>query len=316
MQNKFKLLDCTLRDGGYYNNWNFSKTLIQKYIVHISKTQIHNVEIGFLTIPRINNKGVTANCDDDFFKKINIPKNINCGVMINASDLINKNLSSRQIYQILNNINHSYVKFIRVACHIHEIFKVKKYVSFIKKKNFEVFINIMQISEITEQQIKILCKEYNNLCNVICIADSLGSLNAEKTKWIIKKFKKFTNVPLGIHAHDNMSKAFSNTVTAFNNGITWIDSTIQGMGRGPGNTKTEDISKYFFGKKSFTYKVIKKISKDFLKLKKKYKWGTNEYYYLSGLYGIHPTYIQMLLSDSRYKNFNYKKIINTLKKQN
>lgn len=315
MSNIFQLLDCTLRDGGYYNNWKFSKSLIQKYLSQISKTKIRNVEVGFLTIPRASNKGMTANCDNNFFKKIIIPKNINCGVMINASDLLTNKLKSNQIYKVLKNINKSKVKFIRIACHIPEVSKVKKYFSFIKKRGFKVFINIMQISEITEKQIKVLCKEYHNLCDIIYMADSLGSLDAKKTKWILNSFKKFTAKPLGIHAHDNMNKAFVNTVVASKNGATWIDSTIQGMGRGPGNTKTEDVSKYFYGKESSTYKKIKKISKDFLKLKKKYKWGTNQYYYLSGLHKIHPTYIQMLLSDSRYKNFNYKKIIKNLKNQ-
>ena len=51
MNNKVNLIDCTLRDGGYYNNWNFSKNLIDNYLRKISKTQINNIEIGFLTIP-------------------------------------------------------------------------------------------------------------------------------------------------------------------------------------------------------------------------------------------------------------------------
>ena len=310
------LLDCTLRDGGYYNNWKFSKTLIQKYLNYISKTKIQNVEIGFLTIPRENNKGITANCDRDFFKKIKIPKNINCGVMINASDFINNHLKPNQIYKILENINKSHVKFIRIACHIHELLKVKSYFSFIKKRGFKVFLNIMQISEITEKQIKILCKEYKDLCDVMCIADSLGSLDKKKTKWILDCFKKFSSIPLGIHAHDNMNKAFSNTVFAYKNGAKWLDSTMQGMGRGPGNTKTEEITKYFYGRKSTTFKVIQNLSKDFLILKNKYKWGTNKYYYLSGLYKVHPTYVQMLLSDTRYNNFNYEEIIKNLRKQN
>jgi 4-hydroxy 2-oxovalerate aldolase len=107
-----------------------------------------------------------------------------------------------------------------------------------------------------------------------------------------------------------------NTVFAYKNGAKWLDSTMQGMGRGPGNTKTEEITKYFYGRKSTTFKVIQNLSKDFLILKNKYKWGTNKYYYLSGLYKVHPTYVQMLLSDTRYNNFNYEEIIKNLKKQN
>ena len=44
---KINLLDCTLRDGGYYNNWHFSFQLIQDYLNVISKTKIQYVEINF-----------------------------------------------------------------------------------------------------------------------------------------------------------------------------------------------------------------------------------------------------------------------------
>ena len=316
MKNIPELLDCTFRDGGYYNNWNFNKSLIQKYLNLISKTKINNIEIGFLSIPNLNNKGLTANCDGNFFKKIKVPKNINCGIMINASDLISNKLKSSQVYKILNRINKKNVKFIRIACHIHEIAKIKNYFSFLKKRKFQIFLNIMQISEVTREQIKFICKEYKNLCDVICIADSLGSLNKKSTQTILSYFKKHTNLPLGIHAHDNTGKALENTITAYKNGAVWIDSTIQGMGRGPGNVKTEDLINYFYKKKSNTDKNIKKISEKFSILKKKYKWGTNKYYYLSGLYKVHPTYVQMLLSDNRYNNFNYEEIIKNLRKQN
>ena len=35
-------------------------------------------------------------------------------------------------------------------------------------------------------------------------------------------------------------------------------------------------------------------------MKIKYGWGTNSYYYLAGKHGIHPSYIQEMLSDKRY----------------
>ena len=65
------ILDCTLRDGGYYNNWQFSKKFIQQYINLISKTKISHVEIGFLFLPQDKKKGLTAYCDKFFLKILN-----------------------------------------------------------------------------------------------------------------------------------------------------------------------------------------------------------------------------------------------------
>ena len=314
MEKEINLIDCTLRDGGYYNNWDFSKKFIQEYLNSISKTKIKNIEIGFLSIPADKTKGITANCNNKFFQDLTIPKNINCGVMINGSDFLNNQLSKSEIYKILRRINKKNIRFIRFACHVYEIPKIKNYISYLKKAGFTIFVNIMQISEITKIEIKNSCNYLKNICDVIYVADSLGSLDKIKIKLILKSFREFTKKPLGVHTHDNMKKALEISISASKCDAKWIDGTIQGMGRGPGNVKTEDLIKYFFKKDINSNMYIKILSKKFLKLKKIYKWGTNSYYYLSGLYKIHPTFIQMLLSDSRYRNFNFVNVINNLKK--
>ena len=42
-----EVLDCTLRDGGYYNNWDFSKELIEDYLEAMSAAKVEYVELGF-----------------------------------------------------------------------------------------------------------------------------------------------------------------------------------------------------------------------------------------------------------------------------
>ena len=73
---------------------------------------------------------------------------------------------------------------------------------------------------------------------------------------------------MGIHAHDNQSLALENTLFANRNGLNWLDSTITGMGRGPGNTKTEELIKFFKDNRYSKNKAIKNLLKIFLKLKK------------------------------------------------
>lgn len=310
------IIDCTLRDGGYYNNWNFSKKLINEYLISFSKTEVKNIEIGFLSIPHNPKTGITANCDENFFKNLKVPNSIKIGIMINATDFLTDKLTDREIFQILKRIPKSKVKFIRIACHFKHLFKIIKYFKFLKKLGFKMFLNIMQISEISNNEIIKVCKEYKNLANVIYFADSFGSLNERQLKIIINKFQKNTKLELGIHAHDNMNKAFSNTIFAYKNNVRWLDSTLVGMGRGPGNTKTEELVEFIFGSKHSSTVMINRIIPKFKLLKKIYKWGSNKFYWMAGKYKIHPTYIQMLLSDSRYNNFDFKKIILNLKRFN
>ena len=88
MNNKFILLDCTLRDGGYYNNWDFNEINIQKYLNLINQTSIKFVELGFRFSEKNKLKGKTAYTEEKLINNLNIPKNISIGVKINASDLI------------------------------------------------------------------------------------------------------------------------------------------------------------------------------------------------------------------------------------
>ena len=88
--NTINLLDCTLRDGGYYNNWNFSLSFIQKYINNISSTGIQNIELGFRFNDTKKIKGLTAYTDQNLLENLKIPKSLKIGIMVNTSDFIKK----------------------------------------------------------------------------------------------------------------------------------------------------------------------------------------------------------------------------------
>ena len=311
---EIKLLDCTLRDGGYYNNWNFSKSIIQKYVNCISTTGIKHIELGFRFNDYKKIKGLTAYTDSKLLNTLKIPTNLKVGIMINASDLIKKNKFQINILKKLiskNNINK--VSFVRLACHFNEVFFLEKCFEYLKKLRLKIFVNIMQISEInTTKLTRIGYFLKNKKIKNIYLADSLGSLNPKKLNIIINRLKKICECEIGIHAHNNLNFALKNSISAINNGAVWIDSTITGMGRGPGNLKTEDIiekcSNYQSSKK------FKNLKNYFTKLKQNYKWGTNKYYIFAAKNKIHPTYIQTLLKDKRYGKKEILSILRSLSK--
>lgn len=318
---KLKILDCTLRDGGYYNNWNFSINLINSYLKSISKTNIEFIEIGFKSNVKDKNIGPTGKINDNFLKSINLPKNIKLGVMINSNEIIGrKNNKNLFIQTYFSKYSLKKLSFVRLATHIKDLFKIGDTIQWLKKNNFLVAVNIMQISEIEKNKIKSYCNFFNNKkVDVLYLADSLGSLKQKEIKRNFVEFHKYFNNELGIHAHDNLGLALSNSKTAFTNGASWIDSTITGMGRGPGNVKTEKLLGEVNKGKLFLkdYKRLENsIIKKFLLLKKKYKWGTNKFYQLSGKKEIHPTYIQILLNNKDFSKKMIFKIINGLSKLN
>ena len=312
---KFEILDCTLRDGGYYNNWNFNLDLIQNYLNSLNSTKIRFIELGFRFNDDVKTKGLTAYTEDNLINKLKIPKDIKLGIMINASDLLDSTKSKfnlNVLKKILPLNSAKRINFLRVACHHEEVFKLNNFFQYMKKFKIKIFINVMQISEINRNKLIKICNFLKNKnTSVIYLADSLGALTEKKLNFILNIMKQRWKKQIGIHAHDNLNLALKNSLFAVKNNVGWIDSTLTGMGRGPGNLKTEEILKF-----SNAHKKTKKLNqlvKKFKNLKKVYNWGTNSYYRMAAKNKIHPTYIQKILNDKRYKKKDYIKIIRDLK---
>ena len=82
------ILDCTLRDGGYYNNWEFKSDLVHDYLKAMSNVPVEYVEIGLRSTKNIGFKGPYAFSTDTFLNELDIPESLKVGVMINASEFI------------------------------------------------------------------------------------------------------------------------------------------------------------------------------------------------------------------------------------
>ena len=296
-----KILDCTLRDGGYYNNWDFSKDLVNDYLKAVSDSGIKYIEIGFRSLKENKLNGPNFFSTDNYINVLKIPKNLNIGVMINVSELTNPKLNYKKtLDKLFKNKNKNKVKFIRLATHFTEIEDVVKICKILKSKGYFVGINLMQITEQSEDKIINASKKIKDAKpDVLYFADSLGAMGTSEVSKYVRNLRTHWKGELGIHTHNNLGKAISNSIAAIESGVTWIDSTVTGMGRGPGNSETEYllIEMAKFSKQKFNLLPITKIIKKYFEpLKMRYKWGPNPFYYLAGKYGIHPTYIQEMLS--------------------
>tara|TARA_B100001093_G_scaffold508133_1_gene569737 strand:- start:531 stop:869 length:339 start_codon:yes stop_codon:yes gene_type:complete len=98
---KINLLDCTLRDGGYYNNWDFSNQLVNKYLKTIAQSKIKFAEIGFRSFKKDSFKGPNWYTTDSYIDNLVIPKKINLGVMVNAFEIISHPKGLREAVNIL-----------------------------------------------------------------------------------------------------------------------------------------------------------------------------------------------------------------------
>jgi 4-hydroxy 2-oxovalerate aldolase len=300
------LLDCTLRDGGYYNDWDFSSQIINNYLAAMDAAGVNVVELGFRFWHNEGFKGACAFTKDDFLRGLEIPEAIEIGVMVNAGDLVVDGSLSQQRLETLFPVSasESPVGLVRIACHVQEFHIVLPASIWLKAQGYMVGFNLMQIADRNEDEIRQLAKIAGKFpLDVLYFADSMGSMSPDQAAQIISWLRSAWSGALGIHTHDNMGLAVANTLRAIGEGVTWVDSTVTGMGRGPGNAQTEymviELEK-ITGRQINLTPLLELIRHYFGPMQSKYGWGKNPYYYLAGKFGIHPTYIQEMMNDPRY----------------
>jgi len=286
-----KILDCTFRDGGYYNNWDFDLGLVREYLGVMERSGIEAVEIGFRSPGKDNFACVT----DEFIEtKLYRPDIKYFGVMVNANDYSNV---------LFKQADKSPFNFVRVATHFKDIHLAERVCKELKDLGYTVACNLMQASTKENDELEKASREVKSWgVDILYFADSFGGMDRLD---IINLYTvaHFKDLATGFHGHNNQGKALNNSIEAAIFGVEWVDGTMLGMGRGAGNTETELLLTEL-GRDS---EEVYELSMDFLPLKEKYKWGASLPYYLAAKYSIHPTFIQKTDTKDALKVINYLK---------
>ena len=300
-----KILDCTLRDGGYYNNWDFDSEVVDAYLDAVSKAKIDFVELGLRNFPKQGFLGAYAYTTEAHLNTLELPVGPIYGVMVDAKTILESGLSiENAVNKLFVPSVESKIDLVRIAAHFHEVEKSGPIVKQLKKLGYIVGYNLMQAGGKPDDVIADKAREAKEwgCLDSLYFADSLGNMDSAEVKRIVNALRLEWDGPLGIHTHDNMSKGLDNTITALENGVTWVDSTITGMGRGAGNTQTEKLLATLdnLSNKYNPKPIYELVIRHFEPMQKKYGWGSNLLYFLGAQNNVHPTYIQNLLSNTHY----------------
>ncbi len=319
-QSKIIALDCTLRDGGYYNHWDFSPELVTYYLEALEAAKVDVIEIGFRSPTQERFLGAYAYSTDDYLARLTWPKNVKMGIMINAKEFLQyEGGALTALKDLFRPKSESPVDLVRIAAHYTEIPGCEVLVKQLKTLGYQVGFNLMQTTGKTNDQIRDAAATIQswNSVDVLYFADSLGNMNAAMVITIVEALRGGWSGPLGIHTHDNMGQGLNNSFAAIDNGVTWIDGTIVGMGRGAGNARTEFLLLEYQKRQIGNYypeALFPLVIEEFEPLQKHYGWGPSLLYYLSAVHGIHPTYIQEMIGNSQYKTEHIMTAIEFLKK--
>lgn len=305
-----KLLDCSLRDGGYYTNWDFDKSLVTKYFQAMELLPIQYVEIGYRSKPLKGYYGEYFYCPEYLMawaKKLMPSKKI--AIMLNEKDTSLEDLNSLLLPC------KPYVAMVRIAVAPERIPQAAILAEKIKNLGFEVAFNIMYLSKFASNEAILEgLKGLEKFVDYLYLVDSYGGVFPEQVKSIIQKVKTKTSIPLGFHGHNNLEMVMINSITAMEEGCAIIDATITGMGRGAGNLKTELFLTYlaFQKKQEVDFNALSSTVEDFEKLQKIYEWGTNLPYMVAGANSLPQKDVMDWMSKKR---FSISGLVNALKNQ-
>ncbi len=291
----FNILDCTVRDGGYINNWDFPIEIVKKMYQTSSKCGIDIFEIGFLSD------------DENLPLWRRSPRNAILEVKASYIDgaKISVMLEAKTTDIEIGTPNESGIDILRVALNKNAIEasipKMKKY----KDKGYFIFIQLMGITSYNDQEIIDYTRmiDDSGYFDVIGIGDSYGSLIPDRTKEIVTLMKKHSSLMVDLHAHNNMHMGMANCLSAVDAGADYIDASMLGLGRGGGNVPLELLTAYYakiYRNQFSVMPILELIDLYLYPITKGLEWGYSLPSVISGIYECHPYYTSKMIARREY----------------
>lgn len=274
------LLDCTLRDGGYYTNWDFHSDVVDSYLFAMNNLPIDYLEVGYRNKPMKEYQGKFGYSPVSVLKRLRNACSKKIVVMLNE-----KSTSPEDLPDLLGPIV-GVADMIRIAIDPKNFDRAVVLAKAVKSMGFEVGFNCMYMSKWSTEYTGFLSKlsVLNDFCDLFCMVDSFGGVTPDDVTSIFNEVKRNTTVPIGFHGHNNLQLGLINTITAIKLGCDYVDATIMGMGRGAGNLNMELLLTYLNAHEGWQvdFNVLGDVVSTFKPLWDKYQWGTNLPYMIAG----------------------------------
>ena len=314
---KINILDCTLRDGGYVNDWCFGKDAITGLLDKMSLANVECVEVGFLRdVPYDENRSLFPDKTslDNLLKNKN--NNLKYFVMYDVSSPIDIDSFPKN--------DGKGVDGVRV------IFKKDKFddgVSAVKKfmeRGYLVAANFVSTNFYTDDEFISSIKIFNEIKPyTVTIVDTFGSIKNDEFLHYVKLAdgNLDKDIVLSYHAHNNLQQAYQNAVSFVNLRLDreiLIDASVFGMGRGAGNLNLELFAEYLnanFGKDYHIVPMLETMDEYLQETYKKNFWGYSLPLYISGTLNVHPNYAIYLAEKNTLTEKSLYEIMKNIKEE-
>ena len=310
-----QILDCTLRDGGYINDWRFGKKTIVSILEKLEKANIDIIECGFLT-RMVKDEACSLFNDIAQIEKV-LPRQGRTAMYVAMIAIGEKELHPSELAPF----DGKSLEGIRLTFHKGEIDQAMEWARIIQEKGYKVFMQPVGTGFYTDMELLQLVEKMNQLQPyAFYIVDTLGSMyrNEVSHRFYLIDENMRPEIHLGFHGHNNLQLAFSNAqvLGKIQTKRTLIlDSSVNGMGRGAGNLPTELITQYINKNIASRYDVtmVMDIYDEYISaIRKKFEWGYSVPYHIAASNVCHPNYASYLINKQTLTMKDIEKIIKSI----
>lgn len=259
---KTKIFDCTIRDSGYMNNWNWSYDIVKKFVFYMGEIGIDYCEIGFIMDNKFREKdsGVWRAINNDWglVKKLKSETNTKTkiAVLFDIGDYYKYNYDYTQIPPQ----DETKIDIIRVCCFYQILERTEPVIDSLHKKGYSLTLNVMYASHLDSQKINSI-KSFvkGKPLEYLYFADSIGGLIGNEIQSFFTDLKEIYPIKNGFHNHDNQGTVFNNISLLIDTNIDIIDTTISGIGKNGGNCPFELTVLFLYFKRNYNNLNIEKF---------------------------------------------------------
>lgn len=302
-----KVVDCTIRDGGLVNNFYFDDEFVKDLYKTNAAAGVDYMEFGYKAskdLFDVNEFGKWKFCDEQDIRDIVGDNDTDMKISVMAD--VGRTDYKKDIIPKKDSV----IDMIRIATYVNTIPAAVEMINYCADMGYETTINIMAVSTAQESELDLALDLLSkSKADVIYLVDSYGSLYPEQIRRLADKYLKVAEKygkSVGIHAHNNQQLAFANTIEACTIGVSYLDVTMSGMGRGAGNCYSELLMGFLRNPKYKISPVLKFVENHMVPLKKAgVVWGCDVQYMITGNANQHPRTAIAFTAEGRtdYDNF-------------
>ncbi len=295
-----KILDCTLRDGGYNNDWEFGHDTLINLFERSTSAGVDFIEIGFIDNRRPFDINRSIMPDTKCVGKIWGKLDKKGSKVIAMIDYGTCDIASIQPCE------ESFVDGIRVIFKMHLMHEALEYCNELKKLGYLVFAQGVSFTTYTEVKLNEIIELLNEVKPyVFSIVDTYGLMDINLLNYYYEYLDKYLHpsITIGFHAHNNFQLAFANCMElarkhSNKERTLLLDGSIFGMGKGAGNAPLELLITFLNENFNTNYdinQILEAIDVNILELYNKLHWGYSLKAFIAASNDCHPNYVSFLL---------------------